>query len=766
MKSNNRDFLVNLVAQMMVFATNLIISFFFTPIVLNKLGNEAYGFVGLVNNFVSYISVITVALNSLAGRFITLSYHRHDEKKVREYFSSVFFADTILGVLVLGAAVILCVRIEYLINIPEYLVSDVRTTVILAFFSSTISLIGVVFGVAAFIKNKLYLNSLAQMTANIVRVLVLAATFWLFVPHMWYYSIAAICAGGVTIALQYVFTKKLIPEITIKKEYYNPKRILEILKSGVWLSLESLNKMLQTGLDLLVTNLFVNASAMGLFSIAKQIPVILAQIPQLIANVFNPELAKLYAENKQEELIEKFKFTIRFLSFMMIVPLIGFVVFGKEFYTLWLGNKTVNEINTIQILSILTVLPLLVNAYVEGLYYANTLANKIKGSVIITTIFSVASIGTEFLLLKTTNFNPLIIIAGTSSCYMIVRHAVVTPLYCAYVLKLPKMTFYPALVKSVVISCVIYVLFEGVRRVIVIGSWFKFLFVCAGVGILGYVAACLFKDGEFVFDITNDLDYAKNFAGSKYVKSNPVNIYSKVAKELKTGNKVLFVGLPCQVAAVKNYVKNTDNLYTIDLICHGSPSPQLLEKFLEENKVNIHTIENLKFRNKTAFGLESGYKRISFDAQQDLYTFAFLTSLDYTENCYSCRYATLDRVSDITLGDSWGSELSREEQKKGISLILCQTEKGVELVKSAGFELEEVDLDKAVTANHQLRHPSEMPDKRNTFFENIDRGFHYAISKCYPKMYYKRRLKTFLQKTKIIGGGQTVINEYDVSFKE
>ena len=91
MKSNNRGFLVNLVAQMMVFATNLIISFFFTPIVLNKLGNEAYGFVGLVNNFVSYISVITVALNSLAGRFITLSYHRHDEKNVREYFSSVFF---------------------------------------------------------------------------------------------------------------------------------------------------------------------------------------------------------------------------------------------------------------------------------------------------------------------------------------------------------------------------------------------------------------------------------------------------------------------------------------------------------------------------------------------------------------------------------------------------------------------------------------------------------------------------------------------------
>lgn len=271
MKSSNRDFLINLIAQMMVFATNMIISFFFTPFIISKLGTEAYGFIGLVNNFVSYLSVITIALNSLAGRFITLSYHKNDEKKVREYYSSVFFADTFIGIIVLIASVILCINIQSLINIPDSLVKDVKITVILAFFSSTISLVGVVFGVAAFIKNKLYMNSLAQMTANITRVLILAVSFWLFVPHMWYYSIAAICTGLITMTLQYCITKKLLPEIKIKREYFNLKRVFEILKSGIWVSLESLNKMLQTGLDLLVTNLFVNPSAMGLFSIAKQI---------------------------------------------------------------------------------------------------------------------------------------------------------------------------------------------------------------------------------------------------------------------------------------------------------------------------------------------------------------------------------------------------------------------------------------------------------------------------------------------------------------
>lgn len=267
----------------------------------------------------------------------------------------------------------------------------------------------------------------------------------------------------------------------------------------------------------------------------------------------------------------------------------------------------------------------------------------------------------------------------------------------------------------------------------------------------GYVAACIFLNGEFCFDITNDLTYAKKFVGSKYVKSNPQSIYKKVSEKINAGNKVMFVGLPCQVAAMKNYIKNGDNLYTVDLICHGSPSPQILKKFLYENKLDIQSINELKFRNKERFGLEFGYynTRISFDGESDLYTFAFLTALDYTENCYSCRYATLDRVSDITLGDSWGSELDAEEQKKGISLILSQTEKGNELLRSTKIELRNVDLNKAVDANRQLQRPSEMPTERKIFFKNIDKGFYHAIARCHPKMYYIRRLKYILHKVNI-----------------
>lgn len=271
----------------------------------------------------------------------------------------------------------------------------------------------------------------------------------------------------------------------------------------------------------------------------------------------------------------------------------------------------------------------------------------------------------------------------------------------------------------------------------------------------GIVWGCTFNDGEFRFESAENISEVKKFTGSKYVKSNPSGSYKKIKKALENKEIILFIGLPCQVSALKNYVGEEleKNLFTIDLICHGTPSPQLLETFLKQYGRSLKKIKEIKFRVKDKFMINGDYKGIITNGVSDKYSIAFLNSLTYTENCYNCHYAHEKRISDLTLGDSWGSEIQIQEQKKGISLILCQTQKGASLIEMTEVHLESVDSEKAIKNNQQLKRPSVAPKGREKFFDNLEKkNFNFLVFENFPKQCIRQDIKQFLIKTKIIGG--------------
>lgn len=274
----------------------------------------------------------------------------------------------------------------------------------------------------------------------------------------------------------------------------------------------------------------------------------------------------------------------------------------------------------------------------------------------------------------------------------------------------------------------------------------------------GIVCSCVFRDGVFGFEFAETVDELQKFVGSKYVKSNPIGIYKQISDKLKKDKEVLFIGLPCQVSALKNFVpsKYQKNLYTIDLICHGTPSPEILEKFLNQYHYSLKNLNDIRFRMKAKFQVFGDNKGIVTPGVSDRYMIAFLNTLTYTENCYSCQYAKRERVSDLTIGDSWGNELAEEEQKKGVSLILCQTAKGMKLLSNAKLHLEPVDVDRAVKNNHQLHAPSNMPEGRYDFFRLLNEGkkFDSLVKKNFPKQCFRQDIKKILIKAKIIVGVQ------------
>lgn len=263
----------------------------------------------------------------------------------------------------------------------------------------------------------------------------------------------------------------------------------------------------------------------------------------------------------------------------------------------------------------------------------------------------------------------------------------------------------------------------------------------------GSVVSCRLKDGDFGFAVACSERELAGFAGSKYVKSNPEGAYKAVLAELKAGRKTLFLGLPCQVSSMRNYVseKYSTDLYCIDLICHGTPSVKVLRKALSEYGCDLDKVERIWFRRNTDFGLTADVHRIVPDGCTDRYTMAFLDGICYTRNCYNCYYAAKNRVGDLTLGDSWGTEL-KDEEPGGISLALVQTQKGREMLDMAGLQLQPVDYSNALANNHQLRHPTEMTPEHDIFFRGLkEKGsVKKAVFAVWPKRCLKQDAKAFL----------------------
>lgn len=196
--------------------------------------------------------------------------------------------------------------------------------------------------------------------------------------------------------------------------------------------------------------------------------------------------------------------------------------------------------------------------------------------------------------------------------------------------------------------------------------------------------------------------------GSKYAQSNTSGIYREVKAHLAEGRFVLFSGTPCQVQALHTYLgKEQENLLTVDLICHGVPSYKLVERHLAVNGGEAI----LQFRAK-----RYGWGRDSFvtmqregkavtvtDRFRNIFYNMFQTELAFRPNCYKCRFNSVHRAGDITIGDYWLVRHTAEYDPLGVSTILPNTAKGAAFLSSCdGICRESVTWEQALASNPRL----------------------------------------------------------------
>lgn len=251
--------------------------------------------------------------------------------------------------------------------------------------------------------------------------------------------------------------------------------------------------------------------------------------------------------------------------------------------------------------------------------------------------------------------------------------------------------------------------------------------------------------------------------GSKYVQSKIGNTYKQAASFLKKGKNVLYSGTPCQIAGLKAYLGQPyDNLLCIDIICHGVPSPKVLQKYiLFREKIARASTHSISFRMKS-----EGWKKFSvsflFDngkeyrktLNKDLYMRAFLDNVCLRPSCYNCAFKTLHRESDITLADFWGIEkiLPEMDDDMGTSLIFANSINGRSFLKKIENNMRciEVDIDMAVLYNTSATKSVRSNIKRESFYNELEKiPFDQLVKKYCSESISKKmqkKVKTILLK--------------------
>lgn len=483
----NKNLLINIVTSIISLATSIGISFFLTPYIVDKIGKEAYGFIGLINNLVSYISIITIALNSMAGRFITIKIHQNNEKEANEYFNSVLISNIIMAIIIAIIAVILLINLNNLLDIPRTLILDVKITFIIVAIEFILNLICSIFGAVTFITDRLYLYQINTAIGNFLKVAILFILFLIFNPKLYFVSISNIVFSVFLIILNVFYTKTLISTIKINKKYFKIDKVIELIKSGIWNVIIRLSALLNTGLDLLLANVLVGASFMGILGITKTIPNCFTTFSNTLGGVFAPRLTIAYAKNDMKELKLNLKTGIKIMTIFTALFFAFIVVYSKEFYLLWVKGQNS------ELLYVLTVLSTLHMPITFGMININnifTVTNKLKKNSIALVIQGIMNIVIVVCAVKIlpTNISRYFI-AGTSSVLSLLFMIGFTIPYATKCLNLKITTFFPNIGLSIILNIVIILIFSFFKMLININGWISLILACIVSCINGILAS-------------------------------------------------------------------------------------------------------------------------------------------------------------------------------------------------------------------------------------------------------------------------------------
>ena len=461
------------------------VTLFLTSYITENIGIEAYGFVSIAKTFVDYGGVITIALTSFIVRYITISYHKNDIKEANSYYVSSINACIILCILLCLIFSGVIANLQHLIKIPDYLLSPVKILFVMVFLTFEITTLATPFGTGFYISNRLDLSGIIKIVAYLVEILALLLLFLFFKPSVWFAGFVTLVAAVTNLLLTIFLNRKLIPSFKYNTGLHSNKKVFNLIKNGIWNSINQLGNTLNSGLDLIVSNSLLSGVQTGQIAIAKSIGAIFGTLSAIIFQPLQPELLRTYARGVNDAFLNQLKKSMELCGFFGAVAFSGFFAMGSLFYKLWLPTQDYQLLHT---LTLLTVFTYIMDIFLQPLYYVSTLTVKNIIPCFVTIFGGILNVLGMIFLIK---YTPLGIFSVpiTTAVIMFFINFFFNPMYASWCLKKSKWYFYPIVLKHLLGTFCMCLSFKGIAVLLNPSNWIS----------LGLSAIVMVIVGSFIY---------------------------------------------------------------------------------------------------------------------------------------------------------------------------------------------------------------------------------------------------------------------------
>lgn len=456
--------LISIFCSVMVLITNSVVNFLMTPFIVSNIGVDANGFITLANDFITYVNLIVIALNSMAARFITIEYVRKDYEKANLYYNSVFYGNIFLTLILLLPVICFIIKLEYVIDVPVQMVGDTKILFIFVFLNFFAGLVLPNWDCGTFVVNHLEKTYILQICTVLIRAIVLLILFNFFTPRIWFVGIAATIVNIITLSINFCFTRKYTPRLKIsfgrKKILFSMKAIKDLVGSGIWNSFSNIGTMCLNGLDLIVCNILLGPVIMGIVAISKMLAGSVDEFSMSLSRTFIPKTVINYAKDDKQAILNDLGSAMKITTIALTTAFAGVVVFGGDFFALWMSTQ---DSLLLHMLAVLAILKYFFTSGTQILYVVFPATNHVKEDALSILISGVASFIVTITLIKITNLG-IYVVAGVSSIALIMRNLFfVIPMSAKY-MGFSWKQFFPYVGRSI-LSCVCLIGIFAVLRV-------------------------------------------------------------------------------------------------------------------------------------------------------------------------------------------------------------------------------------------------------------------------------------------------------------